>query len=95
MASQAAQSFCYDIFFASAAALDVVGGPSEAAIAESEVKRAFSQTSNRIVVAVDQRKPETRAAARLLDFDAIDLLVTDLDPSDSRLDAYRDLVELA
>jgi DeoR/GlpR family transcriptional regulator of sugar metabolism len=95
MASQAAQSFFYDIFFASAAALDVEGGPSEAAIAESKVKRAFSQTSNRIVVAVDQSKLETRAAARLLDFDAIDLLVTDLDPSDSRLDAYRDLVELA
>jgi len=52
-------SFFYDTFFASAAALDVDGGPSEAAIAESEVKRAFSQTSIRIVVAVDQNKLET------------------------------------
>lgn len=95
MASRAAQSFFYDTFFASAAALDIEGGPSEAALAESEVKRAFSQTSNRVVLAVDQSKLETRAPARVLDFDSIDLLVTDLDPSDSRLDAYRALVEVA
>jgi len=29
-----------------------------------------------------------------LDFEQIDLLVTDLDPSDRRLDGYRDLVKI-
>ena len=95
MAVRAAQSFLYDTFFSSAAALDLEFGPSEAALAESEVKRAFSQTSNRIVLAVDHSKLGTRAQARVLDFEQIDLLVTDLDSSDRRLDGYRELVEIA
>jgi DeoR family fructose operon transcriptional repressor len=95
MAIRAAQAFLYDVFFSSAAALDSNLGTSEAALAESEVKRAFSQTSNRIIVAVDHGKLETRAQARVFDFEQIDLLVTDLDPVDSRLDPYRDRVQLA
>jgi DeoR family fructose operon transcriptional repressor len=95
MAIRAAQAFLYDVFFSSAAALDSGLGTSEAALAESEVKRAFSQTSNRIVVAVDHGKLETRAQARVFEFEHIDLLVTDLDPADSRLDLYRDRVQLA
>lgn len=95
MAVRAAQGFVYDTFFSSAAALDLELGSSEAALAESEVKRAFSQTSGRIVLAVDQSKLSTRAQARVFDFEDIDLLVTDLDPSDTRLDDYRGLVEIA
>ena len=94
MAVRAAQSFLYDTFFGSAAALDPDLGSSEAALAESEVKRAFSQTSDRIILAVDHGKLGTRAQARVFDFDDIDLLVTDLDPSDSLLDPYRDLVDI-
>lgn len=94
MAVRAAQSFLYDTFFSSAAALDRGLGSSEAALPESEVKRAFSQTSDRIILAVDHGKLGTRARARMFDFEAVDLLVTDLDPSDSKLDPYRDLVEI-
>jgi DeoR family fructose operon transcriptional repressor len=94
MAVRAAQGFLYDIFFSSAAALDLDFGSSEAALAESEVKRAFSQTSNRIVLAVDHSKLGTRAQARVFDFEQVDLLVTDLNPSDTRLDRYRDRVEI-
>lgn len=94
MAVRAAQSFLYDIFFSSAAALDPELGSSEAALAESEVKWAFSQTSNRIVLAVDHSKLGTRAPARVFDFEDIDLLITDLDPDDRRLDPYRNLVEI-
>lgn len=95
MAVRAAQAFLYQTFFSSAAALDLDSGSSEAALAESEVKRAFSQTSDRIVLAVDHSKLNTRAQARVFDFDEVDLLVTDLDPSDSRLDPYRTVVEIA
>ena len=94
MAVRTAQSFLYDTFFGSAAALDPELGSSEAALAESEVKRAFSQTSNRIVLAVDHGKLGTRAQARVFDFEQIDLLVTDLEPSDPLLDPYRDLTEI-
>ena len=95
MAVRAAQSFFYDTFFSSAAALDTEFGSSEAALAESEVKRAFSQASNRIVLALDQSKLDTRAQARVFAFETVDLLVTDLDPTDSRLDPYRALVDIA
>lgn len=95
MAVRAAQSFLYDTFFSSAAALDPELGPSESAVAESEVKRAFSQASSRIVLAVDHSKLGTRAQARVFDPEQIDLLVTDLDPSDSRLDPYRGWVKIA
>lgn len=94
MAVRAAQSFLYDTFFGSAAALDPVLGSSEAALAESEVKRAFSQTSSRIVLAVDHSKLGTRAQARVFDFEHVDLLVTDLEPSDQLLDPYRDIVDI-
>lgn len=94
MAVRTAQSFLYDTFFGSAAALDPELGSSEAALAESEVKRAFSQTSNRIVLAVDHGKLGTRAQARVFDFEQIDLLVTDLEPSDQLLDPYRYLTEI-
>lgn len=95
MAVRAAQDFLYDTFFSSAAAVDLELGSSEAALAESEVKRAFSQTANRIVLAVDHSKLNTRAQARVFDFEDVDLLVTDLEPSDPRLDPYSDLVDIA
>lgn len=94
MAVRTAQSFLYDTFFGSAAALDPELGSSEAALAESEVKRAFSQTSSRLVLAIDHGKLGTRAPARVFDFEHVDLLVTDLDPSDALLDPYRALVEI-
>jgi hypothetical protein len=37
----------------------------------------------------------TRAQARVFDFEQVDLLVTDLEPTHSRLDPYRDLVQIA
>lgn len=94
MAVRAAQSFLYETFFGSAAALDLEFGSSEAALAESEVKRGFGQTSNRIILAVDHSKLGTRAQARVFDIERVDLLVTDLDPFDSRLDPYREVVQV-
>jgi DeoR family transcriptional regulator, fructose operon transcriptional repressor len=95
MAVRAVESYLYDVFVCSAAALDHELGSSEAALAESEVKRAFSQTSRRIILAVDQTKLGTRAQARMFELEQLDLLVTDLDPDDNRLDEYRNRVELA
>ncbi len=95
MAVQAARAFLYDTFFTSAAALDHEIGSSESAIDESAVKRAFSQNSQRVILAVDHSKLGTRAQARLFDIEDIDLLITDLDPSDERLDPYRNRVGIA
>jgi DeoR/GlpR family transcriptional regulator of sugar metabolism len=93
-AIQCATSFLYDVLVCSGAALDPALGTSEASFDEAAVKRAFASTSGRIVLAVDHSKLETRARARMFTLDQIDLLVTDLAPSDRRLDPYRDVVEL-
>lgn len=94
IAVRAAQEFIYDALICSAAAVEPAVGSSEASLAESEVKRAFSQTSSRIILAVDHSKLDTRAQARVFDLEAVALLVTDLEPADGRLDLYRDEVEL-
>jgi DeoR/GlpR family transcriptional regulator of sugar metabolism len=93
-AVQCATSFLYDLTVCSAAALDPVLGTSEASLDEAAVKRAFASTSGRIVLAVDHSKLGTQARARMFSLGEVDLLVTDLEPSDRRLDPYRDAVEL-
>ena len=90
----AAQSFLYDVFVCSAAALDhssALRRPPGRVGGEA----GFRQTSRRIILAVDQSKLGTRAQARMFDLEDIDLLVTDLDPDDPRLDEYRRLVSIA
>ncbi|NOX31695.1 MAG: DeoR/GlpR transcriptional regulator [Actinobacteria bacterium] len=94
LAAHAAEGFLYDLFVCSAAALDQKVGSSEASVAESDVKRAFSQTSSRIILAVDHSKLGARDQARMFDLKDVALLVTDLDPDDARLDAYRSEVDL-
>lgn len=89
VASRSAEDFLFDVFFCSGAALDPLVGSSEASLAEAEVKRALAAHSNRLVLAVDHSKLGTRAQARMFRLDDLDLLVTDLDPNDDRLDPYR------
>lgn len=94
VAAVAAKSFMYDIFICSAAALDPELGSSEASIAEVQIKRAFGGTGGRVVLAVDRTKLNTRAQVRMFALTDVDLLVTELDPDDRRLDDYRDSVEI-
>ena len=61
---------------------------------ETEVKKLMAQLSEHVVMAVNSAKFETGSAARCLTWDQIDLMVTELDVSNPRLDPYRDLVEL-
>jgi len=89
VAVRSAEDLMFDVFVCSSAALDAELGSSEASLEEAEVKRALSRTSRRIVLAVDHSKLGTRAPARMFAPDEVDILVTDLDPSDDRLDPYR------
>lgn len=94
VARRTAESFIFDLFICSAAGVDPVLGSSEASIEEAEVKRAMARSSNRIVLAVDASKLGAMGQARVFRLDEIHLLVTDLHPSDARLDPYRDHVKL-
>jgi len=89
-----ARCLSYAVFFTSASAVDAEFGPSEASLAEVEVKRCFAEQADRTVLLVDASKLGLRALARGLDWQSIDLLVTELPAADERLDPYRDLVEL-
>jgi DeoR family fructose operon transcriptional repressor len=79
-------------FITSCAALDPVLGATELVLEEAEVKRAIAAGAEEIVLAVDSSKLERRATVVCLDWSSIDLLVTELDPSDARLEPYRTLV---
>ncbi|WP_022872960.1 DeoR/GlpR family DNA-binding transcription regulator [Nesterenkonia alba] len=81
-------------FFTSAAALDATWGSSESTPEEASLKRTVVEHSDSTVLLADSSKLETRAAARGIALEDVDLLVTELDPSDSALDPYRELIDL-
>lgn len=94
IACQAAASMLYQRFFASASAVDVAHGTSEVSLAESQVKRAFAGVSRETVLCVDFSKLGQQSVALGFGLGEISVMITDLDPRDSRLDEYRGLVEL-
>lgn len=94
IATRLARSLLLRRLFVSAAALDPVYGTSETTLEDAETKLAMADVAADVVVAVDSSKLDHRAAARGLSPDRVALLVTELDPADGRLDAYRDHWEI-
>ena len=93
LATRAAEALALDRLLVSAAGI-TLAGTTEATLEESEVKQALAAVSREIVVAVDHTKLGRTGPARCLPLDGIALLVTDLDPGDARLSAYREIVEV-
>jgi DeoR family fructose operon transcriptional repressor len=81
-------------FFVSAAGIDPVLGTSETTLEEAAVKEALAAAADQVVVAVDSSKLDRRAPGRCLTFERIDLLVTELQPTDARLDSYRKMCDV-
>jgi DeoR family fructose operon transcriptional repressor len=94
LATRAANDVMLRRLFVSASALDPSLGSSESTLADAEVKLALAGAAAEIVLAVDSSKLGHRAPARCFSLDRVAVLVTELDPRDSRLDPYRDLVEV-
>lgn len=92
IATRTAGEFFFDVFICSATALDPELGSSEGSLSEADVKRAIAATSSRVVLAADHSKLGTRAQTRMFRLQELDVLVTDLDPDDQRLDAYHEHV---
>lgn len=93
VACRAAASLGYARFFTSASAVSPTG-TSEVSLEEAQVKEVFAGRSESTILLVDSSKLDRTAPAHGLDWARIDVLVTDLDPRDERLDPYRDLTEL-
>jgi DeoR family fructose operon transcriptional repressor len=91
LTARSIRDFTLRRLFISAAGIDPALGTSESTLEEAEAKLSFADASAQIVLAVDSSKLGTRAAARCLPLDRIDVLVTDLEPTDARLDAYRSI----
>lgn len=89
IARRSMRSVYFDTFFASADAIDSTDGTSEVSVAEAEVKQAMAANAGTTVVCVDSSKLERRSVARALEQDEISVLITELDPGDERLDAFR------
>jgi DeoR family transcriptional regulator, fructose operon transcriptional repressor len=94
LATRSARDLLLRRLFVSAAGVDPEHGTSESTLEEADVKVALADVSSQIVVAVDHSKLGHRGPARCLTIDRVDILVTDLDPSDERLDPYRRLAEI-
>ena len=94
VACRGAGAFAYDRFFCSAGAVDPAWGASEVSIREAEVKRVMSTHALETILCVDSSKLGRRSQALSVTFSEVDVLVTELEPLDARLDAYRDLVRL-
>ena len=94
LACRAAAQLTVGTFFASAAAVDPGAGALEATLDEAEVKRSIAEGADEVVLAVDSSKLGGRAVALGVGWEAVDVLVTELDPEDDGLDPYRGLARL-
>jgi len=94
VACRTATQFAVQTFFASAAAIDETSGALEMNLDEAEVKRSIAANAGEVVLAVDSSKLGGSAFAVGLEWDQIDILVTELDRDDARLQPYRDLAQL-
>jgi DeoR family fructose operon transcriptional repressor len=90
LATRAAHEVLLRRLFISAAAVHPVHGTSEATLEEAEVKLAFADVAGEVILAVDASKLGQRAPARGLPPERVDIVVTELEPDDPRLDPYRD-----
>ena len=94
LACRSAAQLSAALFVTSAAAIDPSRGSMEVTLEDAEVKRTFAEHAASVVVAVDWSKAGHSSVALALAWDQIELLVTELDPADRRLDPYRELVEI-
>lgn len=94
VAQRTLRDFVFSRTFLSPTSIDAALGAMESTADGAEVKRTMRLATRSLVVAVDVTKLDETSVARTLDLGEIDILVTELDPADSRLDAYRDHVEL-
>ena len=94
VAQQTIERFTLSCCILSTAAIDPQAGTMEATIDEAAMKQALVRSADRVVLAIDSTKLEQRSAVRSVELEQIDVIVTELDPRDPRLDPYRDLVEL-
>jgi DeoR family fructose operon transcriptional repressor len=94
LATRAARDLLLRRLFISAAGADATVGASETTLEEAEVKISLAGSASEIILAVDSSKLGHRAAAHGFSWDQVDFLVTELEPEEPRLAAYREVVKV-
>lgn len=94
LADLLASSLQYSKFFTSATAVDSSWGTSEAAAEEAALKRTLRRQADLTILLADSSKLGSRATARALELGEIDVMVTELEPTDPRLADYRGTLEI-
>jgi DeoR family fructose operon transcriptional repressor len=94
LACRSASQLSVRAFFASAATIDLRSGSLETTLDEAEVKRSIAAGADEVILALDASKLGAHAVALGLEWERIDVLVTELDPADKRLDPYRGFVSV-
>ena len=94
VAEAALGMFAIDTAILSTMSIDRRFGTSETTMEQASFTRVLAGSAERVVLAVDSSKLGTKARFRSLDLSDHDVLVTELDPADSRLDPYRGDVEI-
>ena len=94
LACRSASQLAVERLFASAAAVDRDMGGSETTLEEAEVKRSMAGVAAQVILVADSSKLGKRALAAALDWDRVDVLVTELQPGDARLRPFRGLARL-
>lgn len=93
LAESAIQHFAIDTAFISTMSLDPDFGTSEMTMEQVAFKRTLVSSARTVVVALDSSKLATRARFRSVGLTESAILVTELDPTDTRLDPYRSHVD--
>ncbi|CQR23735.1 DeoR family regulatory protein [Streptococcus varani] len=75
--------------FISAQSLNFEDGMSDFNLYEVELKKIMVEQSKRVIALVDSTKIETKSVATFLDFDNIDLLITDNQIPSTILESYK------
>lgn len=84
-AEATARGFRYDVAFLSAAAVDPSIGALEETPEEAAIDAAFAANASRVVLGADGSKICAVAPVRGLDWEHVDLFVSELAPADARL----------
>jgi DeoR family fructose operon transcriptional repressor len=94
LACRSAAQLVVQQFVTSAAAVDETLGASETTLDEAEVKRHLAAMAAEVILAVNSSKLRSSAVAIALEWDRIDVLVTELDPDDKRLRPFAALARI-
>lgn len=94
IASRTMRSAYFDFFFSSADALDDIDGTSEVSVPEAEIKQAMAGNASTTVICVDSSKLQRRSVARAIEREEISVLITELNPDDPRLSAFRRITDV-